>query len=94
MGVFVVGRLRLDGGNVATKQYADADAKHRLVLGPKSSGPPIADGVTQGETLWDNTGVSIWTGSLWRLPCESPHSVVPSSTVFPARLKQQPKRQG
>ena len=65
MGVFVVGGLRLNGGNVATKQYADS--KTRLVLGPKSSGQPIADGVTQGETFWDDSGVSIWTGSLWRL---------------------------
>ena len=65
MGVFVVGGLRLNGGNVATKQYADS--KSRLVLGPKSSGQPIADGVTQGEYSWDDSGVSIWTGSLWRL---------------------------
>jgi hypothetical protein len=65
MGVFVVGGLRLNGGNVATKQYADSNT--RLVLGPRSSGQPIADGVTQGETSWDDSGVSIWTGSLWRL---------------------------
>ena len=67
MGVFVVEGLRLNGGNVATKQYTDQIQISRLVLGPKSSGQPIADGVTQGETSWDDSGVSIWTGSLWRL---------------------------
>ena len=65
MGVFVVGGLRLNGGNVATKQYADLNA--RLVLGPKSTGPPTADGTNPSETHWDDSGVSIWTGSLWRL---------------------------
>ena len=65
MGVFVVEGLRLNGGNVATKQYSDANL--RLNLGPKSNGPPTANGKTPGETHWNDSGVSVWTGSLWRM---------------------------